>query len=157
MHSIIQASISHSKHTFAVENPSSGEEIISVQEGRAEDVDTAVKAARKTSTSPAWRDHEAGERGKLLNRLADIMEEHAEELIAIEMLDTGKIYRQASTSDFPGAVATLRYYAGWADKVLGLTSFNIPKNSRTPKGSPWGFAVRSSHGSKCSLHCAKES
>ena len=126
------------KNTFAVENPSTGEEIISVQEGRAEDVDVAVKAARKTFTSPVWKDLEPMERGKLLNRLADIMEEHAEELIAIEMLDTGKIYRQASTLDFPGAVGTLRYYAGWADKVLGLTSFNIPKTFAYTKREPVG-------------------
>ena len=49
-----------------------------------------------------------------------------EDIIALEMLDIGKKYKQASKLDFPASHGTLKYYAGWADKVQGLTSFNIP-------------------------------
>jgi aldehyde dehydrogenase (NAD+) len=78
------------------------------------------------------------QRGTLLNKLADIMELHAEELCAVEMLDTGKTYKQASTLDVPSPTGTLRYYAGWADKVLGLASFNIPKTFAYTKREPVG-------------------
>ena len=61
-----------------------------------------------------------------MNKLADLYEEHADDIIAIEQLDTGKTYAQASKLDFPGSAATLRYYAGFADKLEGNTSFNIP-------------------------------
>ena len=117
----------HGGGEFTVENPATGETVISVQEGKAEDVDLAVRAARKTFNDPAWREMPPPQRGAFLNKLADLMEEHLEELIAIEMLDTGKTYKQASTLDVPASIGTLRYYAGWADKVLGVASFNIPK------------------------------
>ena len=114
------------KKEFSVENPATGEETIKIQEGMPEDVDIAVKAARKTFMSKEWKDMSPAYRGTLLNRLADLMEAYKEELIAIEMFDTGKTYKQASTLDLPGSIGTLRYYAGWADKVLGQSSFNIP-------------------------------
>jgi aldehyde dehydrogenase (NAD+) len=123
---------------FTIENPATGEAIISIQEGQAEDVDVAVKAARQTFRRPEWRDMNPVERGALLHKLADLMEAHAEELVAIEMLDTGKTYKQASTLDIPGSIGTLRYYAGWADKVLGLTSFNIPKTFAYTRREPVG-------------------
>jgi len=78
------------------------------------------------------------QRGTLLHELADLMEAHAEELTAIEMLDTGKTYKQASTLDIHGSIGTLRYYAGWADEVLGLTSFNIPKTFAYTRREPVG-------------------
>jgi aldehyde dehydrogenase (NAD+) len=115
-----------SKTTLAVENPATGEVVLTVQEGQAEDVDVAVQAATKAFNGPGWKDISPDERGKLLNRLADIMEQNREELIAIEMLDTGKTYKQASTIDFAGSVGTLRYYAGWAGKIVGTSSTNVP-------------------------------
>lgn len=123
-----------SKEEFDVENPATGEKVISIQEGRAEDVDIAVKAARKTFKSPEWRDLPPGDRGQYLNKLADLMEQHREEIVAIEMLDTGKTHKQADNADFPAAIGTLRYYAGWADKVLGIASFNVPKT--------FGYTIR---------------
>lgn len=76
--------------TFPSENPANGTEIIQVQEGQAEDVDEAVKVARKTFKSKEWQDFPAIERSRCLNKLADLMQEHFEEILAIEMLDTGK-------------------------------------------------------------------
>lgn len=115
-----------SGNTFGVENPGTGKEILQIQEGREEDVNEAVRVARNTFNSKEWADVNPAHRGELLLRLADLMDKQKEDLIALEMLDTGKTYRQASNLDFPGSVGTLKYYAGWADKVLGLTSFNIP-------------------------------
>jgi aldehyde dehydrogenase (NAD+) len=113
--------------TFPVENPATGKEIIQVSEGLPEDVDDAVKIARQTFKSKSWVEYGAVNRAKNLIKLADLMEEHFEELVAIEMLDTGKTYTQASTLDVPASIGTLRYYAGWADKVLGQSNFEIPK------------------------------
>ncbi|KAJ9611440.1 hypothetical protein H2200_004624 [Cladophialophora chaetospira] len=139
-----------SKKTFGVENPATGEEVLTIQEGQPEDVDVAVKVATKAFNSPAWKDIAADERGRLLNRLADIMEQNKEELIAIEMLDTGKTYKQAAGLDFPGSVGCLRYFAGWAGKIVGQTSTNIPGTfsytRREPIGVcgqiiPWNFPL----------------
>ena len=61
------------------------------------------------------------ERGRLLNRLADLIERHADELARLESLDNGKPYAVASAADLPLTIACYRYYAGWADKVQGRT------------------------------------
>ncbi|CAK7202674.1 hypothetical protein SEUCBS139899_005400 [Sporothrix eucalyptigena] len=137
-------------NTFSVENPATGEEIVQVAEAREEDVDVAVKEARRAFEDKAWADVDPVQRGELLLRLAQLMERDKEDLIALEMLDTGKTYRQASNLDFPGSVGTLKYYAGWADKLVGLTSFNIPGafayTRREPLGVcgqiiPWNFPL----------------
>ncbi|KAM0335185.1 hypothetical protein ACHAQA_000226 [Verticillium albo-atrum] len=136
--------------TFSVESPTNGQEVIQIEEGRKEDVNAAVEAARKAFERSEWADLDPPERGELLRKLADLMERDKEDIIALEMLDTGKTYRQASNLDFPGSVGTLRYYAGWAGKVNGLTSFNIPKTfaytRREPLGVcgqiiPWNFPL----------------
>lgn len=126
------------KTTFGVENPGTGEVVIDVQEGKAEDVDIAVKAARKCFKSKEFKDCAPMQRAAILHKLADLMEQHKDNLIAIEMLDTGKTYKQASNLDVPASIATLRYYAGWADKILGQTSFNIPGTFSYTKREPVG-------------------
>ncbi|KAI9713934.1 MAG: aldehyde dehydrogenase (NAD(P)(+)) ald5 [Bogoriella megaspora] len=113
-------------NTFGVENPATGREILQIEEGREEDVNEAVRVARRTFESPEWSGINPSHRGDLLNKLAVLMERDKEEIIALEMIDTGKTYKQASNLDFPGSVGTLKYYAGFADKLNGLTSFNIP-------------------------------
>ncbi|KAK5273685.1 hypothetical protein LTR96_000285 [Exophiala xenobiotica] len=137
-------------NTMGVEDPSTGQELIRIQEGREEDVDIAVKVARKTFEAGDWSHGDPVWRGKLLNRLADILEANTEEITTLECADTGKTFRQASALDVPGSVGTLRYYGGWADKVLGLTSFNIPGTfaytRREPVGVcgqiiPWNFPL----------------
>lgn len=107
--------------TFATINPATGEEICKVAEADAADVDRAVKAARAAFNSDAWRKISAAQRGRLLNRLADLMEENTDELAQLESLDNGKPYQVAKTSDLPNSIACYRYFAGWADKVQGRT------------------------------------
>lgn len=126
------------KTTFGIEDPSTGEEIIQVSEGKAEDVDIAVKTARKTFNDPAYKEMNPTDRAAILQKLADLMQENFDDLVALEMLDTGKTYKQASNLDVPASIGTLRYYAGWADKVLGLSSFNIPKTFAYTKREPVG-------------------
>ncbi len=108
--------------TFETINPATGDVIASVAEADAPDVDLAVKAARKAFHAKApWRRMSASERGKLLNRLADLIEEHADELATLESLDNGKPRHVARTADLPLVIGCYRYYAGWADKIQGKT------------------------------------
>src|SRR5207248_3459336 len=84
------------------------------------DIDLAVQAARKALESGPWGSLDAAERGRLLLRLADLVEARAGELAALEALNAGKLYDDA-LGDVQGVVNTLRYYAGWADKIEGRT------------------------------------
>lgn len=124
--------------TFPSENPATGEEIIQVQEGQAEDVDDAVQVARKVFRSKEWAAFPAMERAKCLNKLADLMEENFEELLAIEMLDTGKTRTQAANLDLPGSIGTIRYFAGWCDKIYGQSNFGVPGVFGYTKREPVG-------------------
>ncbi len=116
---------SRSGRTFPTINPSTGEEICQVAEADAADVDLAVKAARDAFERGAWRKMSASERGRLLNKLADLIEANIDELARLEALDNGKPYAMALAADLPLTIACYRYYAGWADKVQGKT---IPVN-----------------------------
>ena len=108
--------------TFPTINPATGEEICQVAEADAADVNLAVKAARAAfDTKAPWRRMSAADRGRLLNKLADLIEKHADELAMLESLDNGKPYGVAKIADLPLTVACYRYYAGWADKVQGKT------------------------------------
>src|SRR3984885_1188406 len=107
--------------TFATLNPATGEKICDVAEGDKADVDLAVKAARKAFDNGPWSKMNASERGRLMNKLADLIEKHKEELAGLESLDNGKPYRDAIAADLPLAIKCLRYYAGWADKIHGKT------------------------------------
>jgi aldehyde dehydrogenase (NAD+) len=107
---------------FDTVNPATGEVLAQVSEADAPDVDLAVKAARKAFHSKSqWRLMSASERGKLMNRLADLIEKHADELATLESLDNGKPRYVAQTADLPLTIACYRYYAGWADKIQGKT------------------------------------
>jgi len=113
---------SESGKTFGTINPATGEEICRVAEADLADVNKAVQAARAAfAPKSPWRRMSAAERGKLLNRLADLVEKHSDELAKLESLDNGKPYAVAKVADLPLAVACYRYYAGWADKVQGKT------------------------------------
>ena len=112
---------SESGKTFATLNPSTEEEICQIAEADAADVDKAVKAARAAFERGAWKKTPASERGRLLNRLADLIEKHADELAALESLDNGKPVGIAKAVDVAATVACYRYFAGWADKVHGKT------------------------------------
>ena len=111
---------SKSGKTFKTENPTTGETIAEVQEGDAADVDVAVEAANKAfQLGSPWRTMNASQRGSLLHKLADLMERDRTYLASLETLDNGKPYSVAYGADVPASIATLRYYAGWADKNHG--------------------------------------
>ena len=113
---------SESGKTFATVNPATGEEIAQVAEADAADVDKAVKAARAAFERGPWRRKmPASERGRLLNRLADLIEKNADELAQLETLDNGKPLTVARGGDVRLTIACYRYYAGWADKIQGKT------------------------------------
>jgi aldehyde dehydrogenase (NAD+) len=134
---------------FDTLNPATGEVISQVAAGTAADVDKAVKAARKALESGSWAMMDAADRGKLLYDLADLVERNSEELAALESLNCGKTITD-STGDMAGVVNTLRYYAGWADKIEGKTvpvrgSF-LSYTLREPVGVvgqiiPWNFPL----------------
>ena len=112
---------SSSGKTFDTFNPATEEKITSVQEAGIEDVNKAVKAARKAFDEGPWRRMSGAERGRLLNKLADLMEKHQDELSALEALDNGKPFSFAKAADIALCIKTYRYYAGWADKIHGQT------------------------------------
>ena len=107
--------------TFATMNPATEEEIAQVAEGDAADIERAVKAARKAFENSSWSRMDARDRGRLIYRLADLIEEEIDELAALEALDNGKPVRDARAADLPLVVDCLRYYAGFADKIQGAT------------------------------------
>jgi aldehyde dehydrogenase (NAD+) len=112
--------------TFPTINPATGEKITDVAEGDKADVDIAVNAARDAfKLGSPWRRMDASERGRLLNKLADLMERDAVYLASLETLDNGKPYKTALLGDVALSVKCYRYYAGWADKIEGKT---IPIN-----------------------------
>src|SRR5271170_7895599 len=106
--------------TFAAVNPATGETICQVAQANDADVDLAVAAARKALESSPWKTMDAADRGRLLYKLADLVEKNAEELATLESLNCGKTIAD-SQGDMQGVVNTFRYYAGWADKIEGKT------------------------------------
>jgi aldehyde dehydrogenase (NAD+) len=111
---------SSSGKKFAAINPATGETLCQVAEADPTDVDHAVKAARHALEESEWSRMDAADRGRLLFRLADLIESENEELAALESLNCGKTISDAR-GDMGGVVNTLRYYAGWADKIEGRT------------------------------------
>jgi phenylacetaldehyde dehydrogenase len=107
--------------TFPSFNPATGEVLAQVGEGDREDVDRAVRAARRAFESGPWRKMTPSERGKLVWKLADLIEAHAEEFAQLESLDNGKPVGVARVADVPLAVDLFRYMAGWTTKIEGNT------------------------------------
>ncbi len=112
---------SESGERFATRNPATGEEICQVAAAGAPDVDKAVRAARSAFERGPWPRMNASERGRLLHRLADLIESHGDELARLESLDNGKPISLARRVDVAKTVGCYRYFAGWADKVHGKT------------------------------------
>jgi aldehyde dehydrogenase (NAD+) len=110
---------STSGKTFDTFNPATEEKIASIQEASVEDVNKAVKAARRAFDHGPWRRMAAAERGRLMYKLADLIEKHHDELAALEALDNGKPFGFAKAADINLVIKTMRYYAGWADKIHG--------------------------------------
>ena len=108
--------------TFPTINPSTAEKICDVQEGDKADVDKAVKAAREAFRwNSTWRTMDASDRGRLINKLADLIERDREYLARLETLDNGKPYKDSFNVDLSLTIKCYRYYAGWADKIHGKT------------------------------------
>ncbi|PNF22956.1 Retinal dehydrogenase 2 [Cryptotermes secundus] len=107
--------------TFPTVNPATGKKIVDIAEGDKADVDKAVAAAKAAfKIGSPWRKLDASARGVLLNKLADLMERDAKTLAILETLDTGKPLTGAKF-EMLFCAKTLRYYAGWCDKVHGQT------------------------------------
>ncbi len=107
--------------TFPVYNPATGEVITHVPEAESEDVNRAVSAARRAFDSGPWPRLSASERGRILWRVADLIEQHLEEFAELESLDNGKPYTIARIADVPLTVDIFRYMAGWTTKIAGKT------------------------------------
>ncbi|HEX5520528.1 MAG TPA: aldehyde dehydrogenase family protein, partial [Longimicrobiaceae bacterium] len=140
-----------SGRTFPTYNPATGEVLAEVAEADAADVDRAVRAARDAFENSEWARIDAAERGRVLYRLADALEAHADEIARLETLNNGKPLREARRFDVAGAIDCFRYYAGWADKIEGETIpvsgpfFNYTR--REPVGVcgqiiPWNFPLQ---------------
>ncbi|HVY99786.1 MAG TPA: aldehyde dehydrogenase family protein [Dongiaceae bacterium] len=138
--------------TFPVEDPATQEIVAHVPEGTKEDIDRAVKAARKAFESGPWPKISPMERAKLVWRLGDLLEDHADEFAELEALDNGKPVTNARRGDLPGSFEMFRYMAGWCQRLVGET---IPVSSegdwhaytlREPVGVvgqiiPWNFPL----------------
>jgi len=107
--------------TFPTYDPSTGEVLAQVAEGDREDVNLAVKAARKAFDQGPWRKMTPSERGRLIWKLGDLIDAHLEEFAYLESLDNGKPLTVARAADVPLAAELFRYMAGWATKLEGNT------------------------------------
>lgn len=137
--------------TFATVDPATGKTIAEVAEADAADVDAAVAAAQRAFDSEEWAAMMPAVRARLLNRLADLIEEHTGELAELETLDQGQPLGLSTHISVPNAVEHFRYYAGWATKITGVTTpLSIPgvdhRTRREPIGvcgliTPWNFPL----------------
>jgi aldehyde dehydrogenase (NAD+)/phenylacetaldehyde dehydrogenase len=110
-----------SSKTFVTVNPATGEKLADVAEAGPGDIDEAVKAAREAFDHGPWSKMGTAERSRLIYKLADLMEEHKQELAELETLDNGKPLRETMNADVPLAIEHFRYFAGWATKIVGQT------------------------------------
>jgi aldehyde dehydrogenase (NAD+) len=137
---------------FATINPATGEVLTQVVEASRDDVDRAVAAARKAfdDRGGVWHKMSASGRGRLIWKLADLVEKNIDEFAELETLNNGKPIFESRFVDMPMTVDVLRYYAGWATKIHGET-VNMFENSftytvREPVGVvglivPWNFPL----------------
>jgi len=136
--------------TFAVTNPATEETLAQVAEGDREDINRAVLAARKAFEGGPWARMNARDRGRVLMRLANLVDKHKEELARLETQNNGKPIAETTAADLPLTIETFEYYAGLADKIHGDT---IPVSGnflnytlREPAGVvgqiiPWNFPL----------------
>jgi betaine-aldehyde dehydrogenase len=135
--------------TFKTPNPATGETLAEVAEADKADVDKAVAAARRAFEGK-WSKLSARDRGRLLYKLSQLIEEHSAELAALETSDNGKPIKESLYVDLPQVVENFEYFAGWATKIEGET-IPVPGNMfnytlREPIGVcgqiiPWNFPL----------------
>ncbi len=135
---------------FETINPATGQVLARVAEGDKEDIDRAVRAARRAFDDGKWARMNPTERQRLLLRIADLIEANGDELAQLETLDNGKPFTESRHVDIPASAETFRYYAGWVNKIYGETNpsdaafFNF--TLREPVGVcgqiiPWNFPL----------------
>lgn len=122
--------------TFDVFNPATERLLAKVASAKPEDVDAAVRAARAQFDGGEWSKMNGAERGKLLYRLAELMERDKDYLAKLETLNLGRPLMEPTVLDIPNAIGTVRYFAGWADKIEGRSIptpgyFGLPTLSYT--------------------------
>uniref|UniRef100_A0A673NLD7 formyltetrahydrofolate dehydrogenase n=1 Tax=Sinocyclocheilus rhinocerous TaxID=307959 RepID=A0A673NLD7_9TELE len=115
--------------TYKTINPTDGQAICDVSLAQISDVEKAVAAAKEAFEEGEWGKMNPRDRGKLLYKLADLMEQHQEELATIETIDSGAVYTLALKTHIGMSIQTFRYFAGWCDKIQGCT---IPINQARP-------------------------
>jgi len=126
--------------TFPSYDPSTGEVLAQVAEGDRQDIELAVKAARKAFESGPWRKLTPSERGRLIWKIADLIDSRTEEFAYLESLDNGKPLTIARAADVPLAADLFRYMAGWATKIEGSTiPISVPY---TPGAKYLGYTLR---------------
>ncbi|MET0399522.1 MAG: aldehyde dehydrogenase family protein [Longimicrobiaceae bacterium] len=137
-----------SGRTFDTVNPATGKVLTQVAEGAAEDVDRAVRAARAAFEGGKWPAMSGRERGRILYRMAELIDQRADELARLETLDNGKPFREARGIDIKDSAECFRYYAGWADKIEGevipVSGAYLNYTRREPVGVcgqiiPWNY------------------
>jgi phenylacetaldehyde dehydrogenase len=112
-----------SGRTFETINPATEDKLAEVAYGEKEDIDRAVRAARKAfAYDSPWRRMSPSARGKLIWRIGDLIEQHVDELAMLESLDNGKAVNVARVADVPLAADLFHYMAGWTTKILGDTT-----------------------------------
>ena len=113
--------------TFETPDPATGETLARIAEGGAEDIDRAVRAARRAFEDGPWSRMTPSERGRIIWRIGDLILQHADELAQLESLDNGKPFAVAQAADVPLAADLFHYMAGWATKIEGNTiSISVP-------------------------------
>jgi acyl-CoA reductase-like NAD-dependent aldehyde dehydrogenase len=136
--------------TFETLDPATGTVLARVAEGDAEDVDRAVRAARRAFDAGPWTRMAPAARQKILLKVADLIDANGLELAQLETLDNGKALTESQHVDIPSAAETFRYYAGWVNKLAGDTNPTDPSffqfTLREPVGVcgqiiPWNFPL----------------
>jgi phenylacetaldehyde dehydrogenase len=129
-----------SRRTFQTLNPATEEVLAEIAHGDAEDIDRAVRAARRAFADDSpWRRMNPSDRGRLIWRVSELIEEHADELAMLESLDNGKPYRVARAADVPLAADLFRYMAGWPTKIEGST---VPISALPAPGEYLAYTLR---------------
>jgi phenylacetaldehyde dehydrogenase len=116
-----------SGETFETPNPATGDRLATIAAGDSEDIDRAVRAARRAFEDGPWSRMTTSERGRIIWRIGDLILDHLEELAQLETLDNGKPLTVAAAADVPLAADLFHYMAGWATKIEGNTiSLSVP-------------------------------
>ncbi|HZU98466.1 MAG TPA: aldehyde dehydrogenase family protein [Planctomycetota bacterium] len=138
------------QESYPTINPATEESVCNIAKGGPKDVDAAVRAARNAFDGGEWSKLEAKDREKILWRIGDLIDEHADELAYLETVDMGKPIRESRNVDVPFVADVFRYYAGWATKLHGDTvpgrGGHFAFTLREPVGvvgaiTPWNFPL----------------